>query len=297
MFSLSPVSYSSIPRRRFSDVECCFSGQRAQPQTRPAAIQKVIYPQGNNDTSGTYVQPQLLLSQSSINNHHHSQSSIANTGLPMTNKLPPALPTDGIPKPILSHSQPINAIPYQTPQTHIPNALIATSANYENHKSSKYSKQPATYEQLNFSSAGNVSISSNYIDDFNGSDYVCMTRGAPQTASKLTASLSPTSSPYTNIVTSSPASFGSPKHVSGTVTNAENRSGLSQQPPLPPPPNQSSLSGATANQHETLTSVSPTPSQLSSSSGSSKSPGQPNGVIIPNLYIEFQRRKPCCHTM
>lgn len=52
--------------------------------------------------------------------------------------------------------------------------------------------------QSHYSNTMNVSMNPNYMDDMNGSDYVCMTRVAPQAVSKL-AALNPVPMPPANI--------------------------------------------------------------------------------------------------
>lgn len=105
----------------------------------------------------------------------------------------------------------------------------------------------------------NVSMNPNYIEDLNGSDYVCMTRSTPQSVSKL-ASL--------NAVPT--AHRASP--INSTATNpamqltSKNLQTL-QQEQL----NASNRSQLNAIEVEKATSISPTPSQLSNNSNKRKS--------------------------
>lgn len=133
----------------------------------------------------------------------------------------------------------------------------------------------------------------NYIEDFNGSDYVCMTRAVPQSASKF-APMTTTSTlsaiapppPKKNLATSSPTSNNSPKHQStGSLPNDTTSMIKIVHPPPPLPqslatsneniPSSNDLGapryymGDTFNQHAPP-SVSPTPSQLSTGSNKRK---------------------------
>lgn len=107
-------------------------GQRAQPQTTPAAITKVIFSQINNDTSGTYVQPQLILSQNhpappalipqhskTISNASSVASKMSNSAYSSTSDLPPKLP----PQP--------QSPQYQQIRNNIPGGQVPTSTDYD----------------------------------------------------------------------------------------------------------------------------------------------------------------------
>lgn len=136
-----------------------------------------------------------------------------------------------------------------------------------------------------------MSMNPNYIEDFNGSDYVCMTRSIPQSVSKLAAMTTVPSvgvsqhySPKMTIATSSTTATGSPKHTqsnsvssidkpivgtasAGMQLTSKNLQTLQQQEQLAS--NAAAKLQANSNaSSEKATSVSPTPSQLSS--GSSK---------------------------
>lgn len=132
-----------------------------------------------------------------------------------------------------------------------------------------------------------MSMNPNYIEDFNGSDYVCMTRSIPQSVSKLAAMTTVPSvgySPKLTIATSSTTATGSPKHMqsqsvssidnpivgtasAGMQLTSKNLQTLQQQEQLASNAAAQLQLGCTAPS-EKATSVSPTPSQLSS--GSSK---------------------------
>lgn len=137
-----------------------------------------------------------------------------------------------------------------------------------------------------------MSMNPNYIEDFNGSDYVCMTRSIPQSVSKLAAMTTVPSSagvsqhyaPKMTIATSSTTSTGSPKHMqsnsvssidkpivgtasAGMQLTSKNLQTLQQQEQLASNAAAQLQIGSGAAS-EKATSVSPTPSQLSS--GSSK---------------------------
>lgn len=137
----------------------------------------------------------------------------------------------------------------------------------------------------------NMSMNPNYIEDFNGSDYVCMTRSIPQSVSKLAAMTTVPSAgvsqhypPKMAIATSSTTATGSPKHMqsnsvssidkpivgtasAGMQLTSKNLQTLQQQEQLASnAATQLQIGGGSAS--EKATSVSPTPSQLSS--GSSK---------------------------
>lgn len=107
----------------------------------------------------------------------------------------------------------------------------------------------------------NISMNPSYVEEFNGSDYVCMTGSASSASIKAAvAAHKPTTSAVavpvaTGIATSSPTSIGTSKHISSMA-------------PVAAEPLASSAHHHDDQNHET--SVSPTPSQLSSESGSGK---------------------------
>lgn len=128
----------------------------------------------------------------------------------------------------------------------------------------------------------NISINPNYIEEINGSDYVCMTRSTPQNVSKLaslnTVSLPPTynQKPSTNIANSTmPINVSSPKHTATAANSStmqltsKNLQTLQQQEHLATS-NMSQLSANSVNEIEKASSISPTPSQVSSGSNKRK---------------------------
>lgn len=110
----------------------------------------------------------------------------------------------------------------------------------------------------------------NYIEDFNGSDYVCMTRAAPQSATKFAPMLHTLAPPppKKNLATSSPTAAAaiSVKHaaISNSATIEPATSSTAKLPSYTTLPAPQSL--ATNTSTENVTSVSPTPSQLSTGS-------------------------------
>lgn len=97
--------------------------------------------------------------------------------------------------------------------------------------------------------AMNISVNPSYIEDFNGSDYVCMKGSTSAQQVRTPAPQINYAQKAVNIATSSPTSIGSPKHISAITTAVT----APQQP--------------TQTEH---VSTSPTPSQISSESGSGK---------------------------
>lgn len=217
------------------------TGQRAQPQV--SASRKTI--QYGSDTIGGYVPPNI---------QNESPYRIMAPALP-------AKKNNGT----TIHSQAFNTAPkvqsivnspmgtrtplQQSPRhnqiqvkPNIPDVKQKPASAYDYHLPPKYSSYLPTYEQKpQLMIPTNVSMNPNYIDDI-GSDYVCMTANQKQPA-LLYAQKAVT----TTIATSS--SIGSPKHTtSPTDTTSQQR-----QP-----------------QDIVLPSVSPTPSQISSESGSGK---------------------------
>lgn len=112
----------------------------------------------------------------------------------------------------------------------------------------------------------NVSMNPNYIEDLNGSDYVCMTRSTPQSASKL-AALNPVTMNTTNNHRASPtnnttSSTNMPAPMQLTSKNLQTL----QQEQL----NASNRSQIAASDVDKASSTSPTPSQLSNNSNKRK---------------------------
>lgn len=104
----------------------------------------------------------------------------------------------------------------------------------------------------------NVSMNPNYIEDLNGSDYVCMTRSTPQSVSKL-AALNPVSMNTTNNHRVSPTNTANmPAPMQLTSKNLQTL----QQEQL----NASNRSQLASSEVDKASSTSPTPSQLSNSS-------------------------------
>lgn len=109
----------------------------------------------------------------------------------------------------------------------------------------------------------NISMNPSYVEEFNGSDYVCMTGSASSASIKAAvaahkATISAVAVPVTTgIATSSPTSIGTSKHISSMA-------------PVAAEP----LIASSAHHHHDDPNheapVSPTPSQLSSESGSGK---------------------------
>lgn len=114
-----------------------------------------------------------------------------------------------------------------------------------------------TYEQRNIPpSTMNISMNPSYVEDFNGSDYVCMSGGSVLSNKSMNVGIQ---KPIANVVTSTniavsgPTLIGSSKHIS-SLTPVANE-------PQP----------VSVKQYEEKASVSPTPSQISSESeGSGK---------------------------
>lgn len=120
-------------------MSCRTKGQRAQPQTTPATITKVIFSQMNNDTSGTYVQPQLILSQNQpiippppiIPHHSKTNSSASSIGSKLStsnyngSELPPKLP----PQPQTPQ--------YQQKRNNMPGAQLPTATTADHYEPQK----------------------------------------------------------------------------------------------------------------------------------------------------------------
>lgn len=176
--------------------------------------------------------------------------------------------------------------------------------------------------QPNFPHPMNMSMNPNYIEDFNGSDYVCMTRSIPQSVSKLAAMTTVASvgvsqhySPKLTIATSSTTATGSPKHMqsnsvssidqpivgtasAGMQLTSKNLQTLQQQEQLASnAAAQLQIGGGSVS--EKATSVSPTPSQLSSGSSKWKLKAFFGLKFFNGIYLQrncFHRNR-YCHTM
>lgn len=108
----------------------------------------------------------------------------------------------------------------------------------------------------------NVSMNPNYIEDLNGSDYVCMTRSTPQSISKL-AALNPISISQSTNHVSSPTNIATTANVPHTAMQLTSKNLQTlQQEQL----NASNRSQMSASEMEKSSSTSPTPSQLSNNS-------------------------------
>lgn len=110
----------------------------------------------------------------------------------------------------------------------------------------------------------NISMNPNYIEDLNGGDYVCMSGSSNGSLKQQPTSNANQSSAVlvtyaqkaitTTIATSSPTATGTAKHISSVATSEL--------------PKKSTV--VTAISNDAIPSVSPTPSQMSSGSGSGK---------------------------
>lgn len=110
----------------------------------------------------------------------------------------------------------------------------------------------------------NVSMNPNYIEDLNGSDYVCMTRSTPQSASKL-AALNPIAMNSTNNHRVSPTNSTAATNSPAMQLTSKNLQTL-QQEHL----NASNRSQLASSEIDKASSTSPTPSQLSNNSNKRK---------------------------
>lgn len=234
------------------------TGQRAQPQV--SASRKAIH--YSNDTIGGYVQPNIQTESPyrvmapAIPVKRNNGSTIHSQSFNNTPKVQPVTARAS-----LQQSPRHNQIQVKP---NIPD-VKQNPAPYDYHLPPKYSSYLPTYEQKpQLMIPTNVSMNPNYIDDI-GSDYVCMTANQKQPA-LLYAQKAVT----TNIATSS--SVGSPKHISSTTPTE-----LSQQRQL---------------QEIVLPPVSPTPSQISSESGSGKRkiivPQAPHRNVLNIFLCKFQ---------
>lgn len=215
------------------------TGQRAQPQV--TASRKSI--QYGSDSIGGYVPPNIQTESPyrvmapAIPVKRNNGSTGHSQGYNTTPKVQPMQARVSVQQQSPRHNQ----IPVKP---NIPDVKQKPTA-YDYHLPPKYSSYLPTYEQKpQLTIPTNVSMNPNYIDDI-GSDYVCMTANQ-----KPPALVYAQKAVTTTIATSS--SVGSPKHISSTAPT-----------------------DTTAHQHRqsqdiVLPSVSPTPSQISSESGSGK---------------------------
>lgn len=111
----------------------------------------------------------------------------------------------------------------------------------------------------------NVSMNPNYIEDLNGSDYVCMTRSTPQSVSKL-AALNPVSMNATNIHRVSPTNNTTTANMPAPMQLTSKNLQTLQQEQL----NASNRSQLASSEADQASSTSPTPSQLSNNSNKRK---------------------------
>lgn len=258
------------------------SGQRANsnsagaPPPPPLLPKKSAQLHNPNDTSGTYVQPQLIMSQKYRHespNHSISMADPAARNIQFQN----------------SRNNSIAAGEKHTAITSYTTQLVCGSLPFSCDWLELTNECDSIF-QPNFPHPMNISMNPNYIEDINGSDYVCMTRSIPQSVSNLAAMTTVPSAgtavlytPKMTIATSSATITGSPRHVqSNSVSSAsvdkpamaapsiamkltsKNLQTLQQQEQLASNP----MGMGISSMSEKATSVSPTPSQLSS--GSSK---------------------------
>lgn len=101
----------------------------------------------------------------------------------------------------------------------------------------------------------NVSMNPNYIEDLNGSDYVCMTRSTPQSVSKL-ASLNAVP------VAQRESPNNMPVPATAMQLTSKNLQTLQQE--------QMNANRSQLSESERTHSISPTPSQLSNNSNKRK---------------------------
>lgn len=275
--------------RNQNDFSLCSTcvGQRANssvppPPPPPLLPKKSAQLQNQNDTSGTYVQPQLILSQKYRHESpNHSISAAENASAHVAHNVQ-----------YQNSRNNLIAASEKNPTIATYTAQLVRSIDFHNFSIFQTVQQSFQANQIpNFPHTMNISMNPNYIEDFNGSDYVCMTRSIPQSASKLAAMITVPSVgvsqhylPKMTIATSSTAATASPKHMlSNSVSSIDNQNvgtasaamqltsknlqTLQQQEQLASnAAAQLQISGSSAS--EKATSVSPTPSQLSS--GSSK---------------------------
>ncbi|XP_031622786.1 LIM domain-containing protein jub [Contarinia nasturtii] len=231
--NLGNVSSSNAPR----------ATSALPPPPLPAKPKQSVYAQITGDTSGTYVQPQSIL--------------------PPSYRLPQS-PSTQVASPIKSYGN-IDTVAavklqYSNPRANIVNQSISSS--YEHQKHPSYLSKLQNLEPLQaFPGVMNVSMNPNYIEDLNGSDYVCMTRSAPQSVSKM-ASLNAISTGHRASPTSNMPTANSSTAMQLTSKNLQTL----QQEQL----NASNRSQINPSDSEITKSISPTPSQLSSNSNKQK---------------------------
>lgn len=121
----------------------------------------------------------------------------------------------------------------------------------------------------------NVSMNPNYIEDLNGSDYVCMTRSTPQSISKLAAMnpvstnnhrASPTNSSNNNANNNNNNNSATANMPAAMQLTSKNLQTL-QQEQMNASNNRSQLA---SSEIDKASSTSPTPSQLSNNSNKRK---------------------------
>ncbi|KAJ6638479.1 LIM domain-containing protein jub [Pseudolycoriella hygida] len=242
------------------------TGQRAQPQV--SASRKTI--QYSNDTISGYVQPNVQ-TESPYRVMAPALPAKKNNGMHSQNFNTSPKPQSLTARTSLQQSPRHNQIPVKP---NISDIKQKTSL-YDYHLPPKYSSYLPTYEQKPQLIPTNVSMNPNYIDDI-GSDYVCMTANQ-----KSPALLYAQKAVTTNIATS--LSVSSPKQ---TTTTAPSEPSQRHQ------------------QDIVLPSVSPTPSQISSESGSGKhkmltknllpynvTPPRPAGPTEAQLKVEELTRQ------
>lgn len=120
-------------------------------------------------------------------------------------------------------------------------------------------------EALTYPAQMNVSMNPNYIEDLNGSDYVCMTRSTPQSVSKL-AALNPVSMTTANNHRVSPTNNTTTANMPAAMQLTSKNLQTLQQEQL----NASNRSQLASSEIDQASSTSPTPSQLSNSSSQRK---------------------------
>ncbi|XP_037028109.1 LIM domain-containing protein jub [Bradysia coprophila] len=249
------------------------TGQRAQPQV--TASRKTI--QYGSDSIGGYVPPNIQTESPyrvmapAIPVKRNNGSTAHSQGLNTTPKVQPMTARASVQQQSPRHNQ-IQVKP------NIPDVKQKPAA-YDYHLPPKYSSYLPSYEQKpQLTIPTNVSMNPNYIDDI-GSDYVCMTANQ-----KPPALVYAQKAVTTTIATSS--SVGSPKHISSTA------------------PTDASSHQQRQSQDIVLPSVSPTPSQISSESGSGKhkmltknllpynvTPPRPAGPTEAQLKVEELTRQ------
>ncbi|XP_062703091.1 LIM domain-containing protein jub isoform X2 [Aedes albopictus] len=281
------------------------SGQQAQPQATKASAQ--IYYHRNDASSPQvphnpqYHLPDLPIYETTVVNPNANSRYVT--------------AAQGPPPPGPYHHSPSNSnvslkIAQQPQPVHLPNVKyqatgVPLSAAIPNdyQKSPKHTSAPSLppksadaikYQQqttkTNSPSRSSSSVSSGsllkaFVEDINGSDYVCMTGGSKyqhqqqySTSSQASSYQQYTAKPPTTIASSSAGNATTPP--GGTTVNSRPSPNppSTQQPPTGPAPGskpssaQNSFSGPPqgSTQSRAPSAVSPTPSQLSTGSGSGK---------------------------